>query len=217
MNRNVADKWRAGNEESRGALMSGVERVEPEVSPTPAKPRNNGTQRHSHCVLVNCSIHLQRERKRKKIQWNLNNPWSWKQTLWILKDFKAIIEDWLCFKFIWTILYDVRETSNMLWMLMAQWAACDKWWNASECRLSLADCWGLFHYGYSLYFENLLNLAGINSLKALSLSALCSPQPLNLKTEQIEGVWGRLMWYWRAKKINIKVKHLKYKNPRCQR
>lgn len=41
-------------------------------------------------------------------------------------------------------------------------------------RLSLVDCWGLFHYGYSLYFDNLLNLAGINSLKALSLSTLFS-------------------------------------------
>lgn len=46
---------------------------------------------------------------------------------------------------------------------------------------------GLFHYGYSLYFENLQNLAGINSLKAASLSTLCSLQPLNLKTEWIEG------------------------------
>lgn len=48
--------------------MSGAERVEPEVSLTPAKPRNNNTQRcahtqiytdtYSHCVHVNCSIHL---------------------------------------------------------------------------------------------------------------------------------------------------------------
>lgn len=51
---------------SRGAAMSGAERVEPEVSPTPAKPRNNGTQSHSHRVLVNCTIHLQR--------WEKKNP-----------------------------------------------------------------------------------------------------------------------------------------------
>lgn len=57
MSRAAADKSRGGNEESRGAAMSGAERVEPEVSPTPAKPRNNGAQNHSHCVFVNCTIH----------------------------------------------------------------------------------------------------------------------------------------------------------------
>lgn len=69
MNRAAADERRSGNEESRGAVMSGAERVEPEVSPTPAeKPRNNNThkdagahthmQTHIHIVLlVNCSIH----------------------------------------------------------------------------------------------------------------------------------------------------------------
>lgn len=48
--------------------MSGAERVEPEVSPTLAKPRNNNrhtrgdthtyADTYTHCVLVNCSIHL---------------------------------------------------------------------------------------------------------------------------------------------------------------
>ena len=72
MNRAVADKRRSGNEESRGAVMSGAERVEPEVSPTPAKNPETITHKdarthsrahtdaetYSHCVLVNCSIHL---------------------------------------------------------------------------------------------------------------------------------------------------------------
>lgn len=184
------------------------------------QPNSGKAQKQWHTktfMLCACkllySLTERESEEEKKIQWNLNNPWSWKQTLWILKDFDAFIEGWLCFKFIWTILHDACETSNMLWILMAQWAACDKWWNTFECRLSLADCWGLFHYGYSLYFEHLQNLAGINSLKALSLSTLCSPQPLNSKTERIGGVWGRLMWYWWAKKINIKVKHLKNKTP----
>lgn len=71
---------------------------------------------------------------------------------------------------------------------------------------------GLFHYGYSLYFENLLNLAGINSLKAVSLSTLCSLQPLNLKTEWIEGAQEtEVILVSKEKKIHIKVKHLKYK------
>lgn len=46
--------------------MSGAERVEPEVSPTPAKPRNNGAQNHSHCV---CKLHYsltERDRKKKR-------------------------------------------------------------------------------------------------------------------------------------------------------
>lgn len=68
MNRVVADERRSGNEESRGPVMSGAERVEPEVSPTLAKPRNNNrhtlgdthtyADTYTHCVLVNCSIHL---------------------------------------------------------------------------------------------------------------------------------------------------------------
>lgn len=65
MSRAVAGKWRGGNE-SRRAAMSGAERVEPEVSPTPAKLGNNGTQSHSHCVLINCTIHLQRWEGGKK-------------------------------------------------------------------------------------------------------------------------------------------------------
>lgn len=113
-----------------------------------------------HIVCVQILLFTYRESEIKKLQWNLNKPWSLKQTLWILKDFDAFIEDRLCFKFIRTILHDVHETCNMLWILMAQWAVCDEWWSASECRLSLADSWGQFHYGYSLYFENLQNLAG---------------------------------------------------------
>lgn len=46
--------------------MSGTEHVEPEVSPTPAKPRDNGRQRHSQRLLANCSIHLQREWGKKR-------------------------------------------------------------------------------------------------------------------------------------------------------
>lgn len=128
MNRAVADKRRSGNEESRGAVMSGAERVEAEVSPTLAKPRNNNRHTHrdthtyadayTHCMLVNCFIHLL---KNTGI-WITSR--SWKQTLWILKDFDAFIKDWLCFEFIWIGLYDVHETSNMLWILMAQWAVC---------------------------------------------------------------------------------------------
>lgn len=48
MSRVAADERRSGNEESRGAPVSGAERVLPEVSPTPAKPRNrNHRQTHT--------------------------------------------------------------------------------------------------------------------------------------------------------------------------
>lgn len=143
MNRAVADKRRSGNEESRGAVMSGAERVEPEVSPTPAKPRNNNTRRctHTHSLtLCACKLFYSLTEK----HWNLNNPRSWKQTLWILKDFDAFIKDWLSFEFIWIVLYDVHETSNMLWILMAQWAVCDKWWNIFECCAVLGWLLGAF-------------------------------------------------------------------------
>lgn len=56
---------------------------------------------------------------------------------------------------------------------------------------------GCFIPVYSLYFEKFAeegreeekkkSLAGINSLKAASLSTVCSLQPLNSKTERIEG------------------------------
>lgn len=83
MNRAVADKRRSGNEESRGAVMSGAERVEPEVSPTPAKPRNNNTETHTHThahtqgdiyghTLTVCACKLFYSLTEK--QQNLNNP-----------------------------------------------------------------------------------------------------------------------------------------------
>lgn len=182
MNRAVADKRRSGNEESRGAVMSGAERVEPEVSPTPAEKKTKKktpetiTHRdahthththvhadtHSHCVLANCSIHL------LKNTGIWITPRSWKQTLWILKDFDAFIKDWLRFEFIWIVLCDVHETSNMLWILMARWAVCDKWWNIFECCAVLGWLLG----AVSLRLFTVLwkfsrkNLAGINSLKS---------------------------------------------------
>ena len=77
--------------------MSGAERVEPEVSPTPAekkKKKNPETITHrdarihthvhadtrSRCALANCSIHLLEK------HWNLNNPP-------VMKDFDAFIKD----------------------------------------------------------------------------------------------------------------------------
>lgn len=54
-----------------------------------------------HIVCFKIVLFTYREsEKEKKLQWNLNNPWSWKQTLWIVKDFDAFIEDRLLFKFI---------------------------------------------------------------------------------------------------------------------
>lgn len=183
------------------------------------QPNSGKAQKQWHTktfTLCACKLFYsltERVKKKKKLQWNLNNPWSWNQTLWILKDFDAFIEDWLFFKFIWTILYDVRETSNMLWMLMARGQRVI----SDETPLNAGCPWltvgGCFIMVIHSTLKICKNLAGINSLKALSLSTLCSPQPLNLKTEQIEGVWGRLMCYWWAKKITIKVKHLKYKTP----
>lgn len=85
---------------------------------------------HTHTLaLCACKLFYSLPEK----HWNLNNPRSWKQTLWILKDFDAFIKDWLSFELIWIVLCDVHETSNMLWILMAQWAVCDKWWNIFEC------------------------------------------------------------------------------------
>lgn len=58
-----------------------------------------------------------------------------------------------------------------------------------NAALSLADCWALFHYGYSLYFENLAEKTWQVSTasKALSLSTpLSSPQPLNLKKRGVD-------------------------------
>lgn len=67
MNRAVADKWRAGNEESGGAAMSGAERVEPEVSPTPAKPRNNvHTKTSTLCACKMFYSLTERVKKEKK-------------------------------------------------------------------------------------------------------------------------------------------------------
>lgn len=77
MNRAAADERRAGNEESGGAAMSGAERVEPEVSRTPAKPRNNvHTKMSALCARKLFYSLTGRAKKEKKIQWNLNNPWS---------------------------------------------------------------------------------------------------------------------------------------------
>lgn len=81
INRAVAEKRRSGNEENRGAVMSGVERVEPEVSPTPAKPRNNNAQTHTQrgthgdmyrhiSTLCVCKLFYSLTEKHR----NLNNP-----------------------------------------------------------------------------------------------------------------------------------------------
>lgn len=156
---------------------------------------------YSHCVLINCSIHL------------LTNteiwitPRSWKQTLWILKDFDAFIKDWLCFEFIWISWHDVHETSNMVWILMAQWAMCDKRWNVFECcavlgwlvgAVSLWICTVLWKLAKPDRYEQ--------PQKLVSLSTpLCSLKPLNLKKKRKKRsglkTHKRLKWYWWAKKI----------------
>ena len=147
MNRAVADKRRSGNEESRGAVMSGAERVEPEVSPTPAEKKkkknpktttNRGGRQHTYPhTSTQTPVHVVRLQIVLFTYWKNTGIWitprSWKQTLWILKDFDAFIKDWLRFEFIWIVSCDVHETSNMLWILMARWAVCDKWWNIFEC------------------------------------------------------------------------------------
>lgn len=79
MNRAVADERRAGNEESGGAAMSGAERVEPEVSPTPGKAQKQCAHKDVRIVCLQIVLFTYRESeksKKKKIQWNLNNPWS---------------------------------------------------------------------------------------------------------------------------------------------
>lgn len=55
--------------------MSGAERVEPEVSPTPAKPRNNNTETHTRThghTLTACACKLFDSLSEK--QQNLNHP-----------------------------------------------------------------------------------------------------------------------------------------------
>lgn len=59
--------------------MSGAERVEPEVSPTLAKPRNNNTETHTHTqreiyghIFTLCACKLFSSLTEK--YWSLNNP-----------------------------------------------------------------------------------------------------------------------------------------------
>lgn len=138
---------------------------------------------YTHCVLVNCSIHL------LKNTGICITPRSWKQTLWILKDFDAFIKDRLCFEFIWIVLYDVYKTFNMSWMLMARWAVCVI---SDETSLNGCVVLGWLVGAVSLWiFTVLWKLAKTwqvsTASKASSLSTLCSLQPLNLRKK-----WRRI-------------------------